>query len=304
MPISRRSVHGPRNRAKIVCAHCHTRKVKCDLQNRMEGPCSNCHKYGLECRRRPNRRMSVNEKYSTRQAGTPHRLRESLQPEVDIPPAPDESGVNQHKDDNIPTTPSGSVHKQYLGDMMSFLGDTPAASPGHFNSTSFSKGIDQEILKVTGAALPPPELLLSACADTYFERVFHRFPVLNRADLSGRPSLALKQAICMIGTMLRHPKGPDVLVESEKYYYRAKSLINTNHEQDLVTVLKVLCLLSTRNIVGPVVLTTDNSWHWSGRATRLLQQTGLHREAVCAGLINSGTARRIAWSLFVGLPQS
>ncbi|RJE23261.1 hypothetical protein PHISCL_04418 [Aspergillus sclerotialis] len=297
---TRRSVRGPRDRAKIVCSHCHTRKVKCDLQNRMEGPCSNCHKYGLECRRRPSRRMAVNEKYSMRQAATPPRSRESLQPEVDIPLAPDESGVNQHRDDNISTTPSGSVHKQYLGDMMSVLDDTSAASPGYLSSTAFSKGMDQEILKITGAASSPPELLLSACADAYFECVFHRFPVLNRADLSaGRPSLALKQVICMIGTMLRHPKGPDALVESEKYYYRAKSLINTNHEQDPITVLKVLCLLATRNIVGPVVLTTDNSWHWSGRATRLLQQIGLHREAVCAGLTNSGTARRIAWSLFV-----
>ena len=302
MPIPRRSVHGPRDRAKIVCSHCHTRKVKCDLQNRIEGPCSNCHKYGLECRRRANRRMTVNEKYSARQAATPPRSRESLQPEHDMQPAPDEPGVNQPEDD-MSTTPNESVHKQYLGDMSSVLGDSPV-SPGRLSSTAYSKNMDLEILKITGAASPPPELLLSACADAYFQHVFHRFPVVNRADLTdGRASLALKQAICMIGTMLRHAKGPDTLVESEKYYYRAKSLVNTNYEQDPITALKVLSLLATRNTIGPVILTTDNSWHWLGRATRLLQQTGLHREAVCAGLVNPGTARRIAWGIFVCFPQ-
>ncbi|KAJ6128886.1 fungal-specific transcription factor domain-containing protein [Penicillium samsonianum] len=107
----------------------------------------------------------------------------------------------------------------------------------------------------------------------------------------------------MVGTMLRHPKGPDILAENETYYYNAKTLIHINHEQDPITVLKVVCLLSTRNIAGPVLLTVDCAWHWLGIAIRLLQQMGLHREEMCVAFASPGIARRIAWCLFVRIPR-
>lgn len=163
--------------------------------------------------------------------------------------------------------------------------------------------MSQAILRISAAAEPPSRILLDACAALYFERAYHRIPILDRSDVFSKqePSIALQQALCMLGAMLRHPKGPDVLGENERYYHKTKTLIHTDFEQDPVTVLKVLGLLATRNIVGPVVLTTDCTWHWLGMAIRTLQQTGLHRESMCASLARPGTARRIAWYLFVSL---
>ncbi|GAB1205886.1 hypothetical protein APSETT445_004565 [Aspergillus pseudonomiae] len=131
--------------------------------------------------------------------------------------------------------------------------NAPSIPPNYQRITAFSNSRNQEILTIIDPTASPPTILFNAYSDAYFQHLFHQFPVIDHADLSSnRPSLALQQAICMVGTMLRHPKGPDILSENEKYYYNAKTLIHTNHEQDPMTVLKVLCLLATRNIAGPV----------------------------------------------------
>ncbi len=176
----------------------------------------------------------------------------------------------------------------------------PSLPPDHAKTTAYSVRMSEAILRISSAAEPPSRILLNACAALYFERIFHRLPIIDRSDIAGgEPSIALQQALCMIGAMLRHPKAPDVLGDNEKYYHKSKTLIQTSFEQDPITFLKVVGLLSTRNIVGPVVLTTDCAWHWLGLAIRTLQQTGLHRESVCASLAKPGTARRIAWCFFV-----
>lgn len=182
--------------------------------------------------------------------------------------------------------------------------NAPSIPPNYLRITAISNSRNQEILTTIDPTSSPPAILLNAYIDAYFQHIFHQFPVVDHADLSSsRPSLALQQAICMVGTMLRHPKGPDILAENETYYYNAKTLIHINHEQDPITVLKVVCLLSTRNIAGPVLLTVDCAWHWLGMAIRLLQQMGLHREEMCVAFASPGIARRIAWCLFVRIPQ-
>lgn len=181
------------------------------------------------------------------------------------------------------------------------IGDTPSLPPGYQRTAAFSESINQQILQISGATSPPPQLLLDACADAYFQHVFHRNPVLDRADIyASKPSMALLQGICMLGTMIRHPAA-DSLANNEKFYYRAKMLILTEHEKDPLTILKTMCLLMTRTVISPAVLTADSSWYWLGMAIRLLHQSGLHREAVCAGHPRPGTARRIAWCCFVGV---
>ena len=197
---------------------------------------------------------------------------------------------------------SSKIHPQYLsGELSNILSnDAPTVPQNYVEITALSNSRNQEILTVTGATSPPPAILLDAYIDAYFQHVFHRFPVVDRADFSSsNPSAVLQQAICMMGTMLRYPKRPGILAENEIFYYNAKTLIHTNYEQDPITVLKVMCLLSTRNIAGPVMLTIDSGWHWLGIAIRLLQEMGLHREEICVGFVNSGVVRRIAWCLFV-----
>lgn len=241
--------------------------------------------------------MTVKERYTRRAARSPR----SNAPACQEKPVAPETSIIREKQDQGPNVPAPEpLHRQYLGGMTCMLHNAPGIPPNYRRITATSTTKNQAILTIIDPMSPPPAILLSAYVDAYFQHVFHRLPVIDRADFSSsRPSVALQQAICMVGTILRHPKGPDILAESEKYYYNVKTLIHTNHEQDPITVLKVMCLFSTRNIAGPVLLTIDSPWQWLVIAIRLLQQMGLHREEMCAAFVNPKIARRIAWSLFV-----
>ncbi|KAE8407803.1 fungal-specific transcription factor domain-containing protein [Aspergillus pseudonomiae] len=299
MATSGQPLHGVRDRARIVCCQCHARKVKCDLQTRSQGTCSNCYKHGLACQPRTNRRATVKERYAKQALGSPRPNGTAAQG-LDRPVTPETSIIREQRDQVAVAPAPEAFHKQYLGAMTYIMHSAPSIPPNYQRITAFSNSRNQEILTIIDPTASPPTILFNAYSDAYFQHLFHQFPVIDHADLSSnRPSLALQQAICMVGTMLRHPKGPDILSDNEKYYYNAKTLIHTNHEQDPMTVLKVLCLLATRNIAGPVLLTVDCAWHWLGIAIRLLQQMGLHREEMCVASASPGMARRIAWCLFV-----
>ncbi|OKP12404.1 hypothetical protein PENSUB_2140 [Penicillium subrubescens] len=112
----------------------------------------------------------------------------------------------------------------------------------------------QEIIRMTGAAEAPPRILFNASADLYFDHVFYRIPVFDRADVDVEtPHIAIQQAICMIGAMMRYPKGPNILEDNDMYYFKTKTLMHNSFAQDPITNLKVLALLSTRNVVGPTL---------------------------------------------------
>ncbi|KAK4120117.1 hypothetical protein N657DRAFT_693266 [Parathielavia appendiculata] len=49
-----------RKRADLVCLSCHSKKVKCDLQSKGDGICSNCDSAGRECQIYPSKRKKSN----------------------------------------------------------------------------------------------------------------------------------------------------------------------------------------------------------------------------------------------------
>jgi hypothetical protein len=202
---------------------------------------------------------------------------------------------------NIDNTSDIPVQSPYLGDASYLLSDDiPQLRPDYNKITAFSSSLAERILNVPELKSLPSELQLSAYIDTYFAYNFHRFPVVNRKDMQGdERSTALCQAICMVGSMMRHPQNDAPLVESEQYYTCAKINVNIGNERDYLTILKIMCLLMMWNIKGHLILTQDCGWQWLGRAIKLLQQVGLHREATYTRLEDQGTARRIAWCIFV-----
>lgn len=165
---------------------------------------------------------------------------------------------------------------------------------------TFSK----ELLRAVGATSLPPKSQIEAYADSYFQHLYHRAPIIDRADVStGQPSIIMSQTMCVIGSVLRHSGIHSPLEESEAYYCRVKALLYTNHEPDQRKVLKALCILAFRNITPPKVVSLDCSWQWIGIATRLAHQMGFHREETYSQIPNPGNARRIMWFLFVSFHQ-
>ncbi|OQV04376.1 hypothetical protein CLAIMM_09267 isoform 2 [Cladophialophora immunda] len=243
----------------------------------------NCWKYGMLCKRRPSPRATMRQRHAAKQATrSPSSVEISRRESQVLGPA---SGYDYggHASQQTHSTISGLLHSQYLGEISSVLQDTPSLPPNHLQTTAFSKRVNQEILRVSEATAQVPEIVLHAYADAYFQYAFHRFPVLDHADIFGeQPPIVLCQAVCMVGSNLRRSRQSASLAESEKYYFKTKTLVQMDFEQDPITTLKALCLLST----------------WS-TATRLLQQIGLNREAGCASQSQPKISRRLAWYLYV-----
>lgn len=192
------------------------------------------------------------------------------------------------------------VQSPYLGDTSYLLSEDQHVQTNHQQTTGFAARIRQQILNLPELKSLPSKIQLDAYADAYFEHVFHRLPVIDRSDFSDHArSVPLCQAVCMVGSMMRHPKGKTPFAESEQYYTCAKMHSNLESERDYIAILKTMCLLMTWNTKGHLILTLDCGWQWLGKSTRLLHQIGLHRESTYSRITNSGNARRIAWCIFV-----
>jgi hypothetical protein len=205
--------------------------------------------------------------------------------------------VAQSRGTNLSTMPEQSP---YLGDTSYLLPEQPSLRPDHESTTVFSARLREQILQIPCLVSLPSGLIFGAYADMYFEYLYHRFPIVQRKELVAETrSTPLCQAICMVGSMLRLPRGSAPLAESEQYYTRAKMLIHLDHESDYMTILKTMCLLMTWNIKGHLILTFDCAWQWLGMACRLLNQMGLHLNRTYARIANPQIARRVAWCIFV-----
>lgn len=188
----------------------------------------------------------------------------------------------------------------YVGEhsVMSSCPSIPASSMSQIGT--FPKHVREEILRVTGATSLPSPSKIQAFTDAYFKHLHHRAPIIDREDLVvGEPSILLLQAICLIGSCLRHPKDQSAVALSEQYYLKVKTLLYTNHETDNFIILKAFCILCFWNVISPVVVSLDGAWHWLGVAVRLAYHMGLHRESTYPKIPNPGASRRIMWFLFV-----
>lgn len=196
----------------------------------------------------------------------------------------------------------GGGNPGYLGEqsLMSYSSPSVSIAPGGLGD-SFAEIVNEEFMKVTGAALLPPEKRVEAFAESFFEYVYHRMAIIDRRDIQTEtPSVLLSQALCLIGTLLRHPgRGSSPLHSGEIYYVRAKTLLSVSYERDHLTVLKALCLISCWNVTPATMVTQDGAWHWIGIAIRLALQMGIHKDATCSQFANPGVARRMAWYLYV-----
>ena len=255
-------------------------------------------------RRRHSKRATVRQKYAS-----PMLAESSLRPENDFGNVStqhtietldltEHSNVDQRRERSLP------VQSPYLGDTSNLLAEKPTLRPDHENTTVFSTRLREQVLQIPGVVSLPSELVFEAYADMYFEHLCHRFPVVEREDLFPvKRSIPLCQAICMVGSMLRQPRGEAPLAESEQYYTAAKMLIHLDYESDFIAILKTMCLLMTWNIKGHLILTFDCAWQWLGMACRLLNQMGLHLNQTYTRMSNPKITRRIAWCIFVSSPK-
>ncbi|KAK1517724.1 uncharacterized protein CCOS01_11981 [Colletotrichum costaricense] len=123
------------------------------------------------------------------------------------------------------------------------------------------------LVKATQADTLPAPSLRKALTDAFFEFAFPYFPVVDADDLSrGESSILLQQAVCLVGSLMRHE--PSSMTLSYSLYEKIETLIHVEFEKDNAFLLKTLCLLSCWAPASPYLVTLHGPWHWTGMAVR------------------------------------
>ena len=304
-----------RDRSRVVCHRCHSRKVKCDLLSRLSirGTCTNCEKRNELCQRR----------YGPRKQASGHATVPVLPPSE---PAPDQAMVSplpkasvlidpvatssdadrseqqqqqqqqhvQHSSSRVSTSDVG-----YLGEHSIMSNHGPLTMKAGDSLGTVSKQLEEQCFLATGADQVPRQSAIDASAALYFQYLYHRCPIMDQRDIKYEgPSTLLKQSLCFVGSFLRHPNSSRSFQQTELLYTKAKILFFLNHEHDPITMLKALCCFTFWNVKAPSIVTLDCSWNWLGLASRLAMQMGLHRESTHLQGSMPNCARRIAWYIY------
>ncbi|KAJ0414924.1 fungal-specific transcription factor domain-containing protein [Aspergillus carlsbadensis] len=264
-----------RDRARTVCTACHDRKVKCDLDERLPGICSNCRRFDHRCVKRINRRQRVRQDLA-------------IQTERDTPTGP--------ASNRSITVEQSSPQSGFIAQHSVLACDGSPDLPAPPSAPWLSPSVRHVVISATGATTLVAPALRSALTDLYFEHLFHHYPVVDPGELSvADPSILLQQAVCLVGNLMRH--GAEHMHLSYGLYEKVKTLIFLNYEADPVITLKAVCLMSCWSAQRPDTICMDGPWYWTGVSIRLAVQMGLHRESTYASKPRSGCLRRIFWQL-------
>ncbi|KAL2696329.1 hypothetical protein AAEP93_002743 [Penicillium crustosum] len=292
-----------RDRAHTVCVHCHTRKVKCDLEDSRDNTCSNCRRFKHSCIRRTGARKRT-------RAASPRRFSQISVSPQNINAAPGDARAEPALEfsprlSNMGPLPSPestrdeAQPKQQTGfiaahSVLAFHELTqPTVSEG---SISQSLRVRDAILSATEAEILPVPALRRALTDAFFEQVFHNYAIISQEDVSSsHSSILLQQAVCLSGSLTRH--GPESMHLAHTLYEKVKTLLYLDYETDNLTTLKALCLLSCWSVKPPDKISLDGPWYWTGVAIRLALQMGLHRESTYLDNPHAPCLRRIFWHL-------
>ena len=145
-----------------------------------------------------------------------------------------------------------------------------------------------EYLEKIGAFTFPSDAQCQNVLLAYFKWFHPCFPIIDRplfasAFASRTVSPLLLQAMLFVGAtycnddLLRSMGFADRLDARTSFYSRAKDIYDTDHEQEKLTIVQALFLMSYWR-AGPQI--EKNTRHWLAAATNLAQTQGVHRTSV------------------------
>lgn len=155
------------------------------------------------------------------------------------------------------------------------------------------------ILHFRGALDLPPKHIQDELIASFFEWVSPILPVINRTaflaayeDVENPPSLLLLQAIFSTVAPNTLPQNKDKGGTARMYFQRAKALYDAGYEQDPVTIVQALVLMSwyyngpqgervLASLWGSAESITDGTenglFYWSKLAIAIAQDNDMHR---------------------------
>jgi hypothetical protein len=162
-------------------------------------------------------------------------------------------------------------------------------------------------LRSEGAFTVPAKPVLEALLKAYF-RWFHPcFPIVDEKDVwiqhqKGALSPLLLQAMLFIGVIhcdedQLKELGLGVRHRAKYIYYnRAKDIYDADYEQNKLTVIQAIFLLSFWRAGA---LLEKDARHWLGTAISLAQTKALHRSSVGTNLKLEKLRKRVWWSIYI-----
>ncbi|KAF1734788.1 Acetamidase regulatory protein [Beauveria bassiana] len=289
-----------KNRARLVCVQCHARKIKCDLEENgdIDNTCAYCRRHSITCIPRQGvRKRGVPSLRRPRKASLTGSASTDLR--ADLPYTLSETSPNILPDsgNNAAYIAEHSVLQDSDYDCQT---DTPTpglpASPG---SSGITPRVKLSALRATDAHRLPKPALRQALFDSFFTNLNYCFPIVSRSDVeSPGSSVLLQQAVCLAGSLMRHPSLPDSFPRAQAIYEKIKILICVNFEPNMLTVLKALTFLTLWSPNPPHMVSLDGPWHATGTAVRLAIQMGMHKDSTYANKPDRKCRRRLWWLIF------
>ncbi|CAG8189330.1 unnamed protein product [Penicillium olsonii] len=270
-----------KRRARAVCVRCHSRKVKCDLEDRPGGICSRCQHENHQC----HPHIGPRKQRAIRSSLTRYNVATSS---PDRPVVAAEREITPHE-----TTSSFSV----LGNQQPNC-SIPVNGADIARQPTFIEG-GAVILDVSQACRLPPPVIAHALSDFYFRELFFLVPVLDRGQSETSTSILLQQALAFAGSTMREASIPSAEWSAFSIYGRIKTLLFLHHDPSPFHMLATLCILGTWLPYSPEAITLDNPWQWTGMAIRLGIQLHLHEDGAYRSFTHPGKLRRIWWYLFI-----
>lgn len=182
------------------------------------------------------------------------------------------------------------------------LSDNPLTNlPGaEIRRISPATAYQSKILEASEADLLPRPSERRALYDGFFSSLAHVLPFIDRRELeSPGSSILLQQAVCLAGSLLRHPSLPDSFSRTNALYEKVKLLLFLDVESDMFAVLRSLCILTLWSPDPPEIVSLNGAWHATGAALRLAFQMGLHQRSTYDTERDAPNRRRVWWFLHV-----
>lgn len=204
------------------------------------------------------------------------------------------------------TTPQRDMEAGYIAEHSVLMSQQPlSTTPMSIELQNSSLATRDAILRVTEADVLPKQPLRQALIEAFFDNLYHRYPLVELEDVLGPDaSVLLVQAVCMAGSLMKHWDTSTALSLTHSLYEKVKTLIFLRYEPDSMNVLKATCLATVWSPNPSDSLSLDSPWHWTGTATRLATQMGLHKQSSYSGKPDATYRRRIWWLLFVCAPHT
>jgi hypothetical protein len=308
-----------RKRAELVCSACHSKKVRCDLQNRSRdghNSCSNCHTAGKECQIRRSRRKK-NLTQEIPRDGPPTSPSSADDTGLEVLPLPLPPPTQASPPSLEPQLPQPSLtespQSQRTTDLLNGAA-TVRSNPGDVD-TGFLQvygpenqiDAEQQELEATlefteKSSDAQHQELQQIFAETYIEYCYTWCPVLDidriRDDAVRSPLLA--NALALVGSHIRPPLIPHD--GPAAYYKKAISIFYNDEEIDGLTTLQAISLFYWWAPRPPTIARRHSSWWWTSVLIRHAQQMNFHREPApdhpLRETLKLGLRRRIWWTGF------